>query len=158
MREHLVHGSIAAVIAVAVTAGGLAYVPRTVTNVTRSIETSKHAWPDLSDQEKAAITAVAKTLPKGTKFDIVCNDAGCSDLAADIDDAFEDAGIDSVLDRSLGPVGYGIGIQVNEADRPTAEKAVAMLKEASGGRLDPPIVNGSSAPGYVTIIIGKHPR
>ena len=157
MNSHITHGALAAVVAALVTAAGAYVAPRQVTNVTHSIETSKHAWPDLNDAEKAAITTVAKTLPKGTKFDIVCNDAGCSDLAADIDDALEDAGVESVLDKAIGPLGYGLEIKVNEADRTVAEKSVAMLKGATGGRIDPPIGIGS-APGYVTILIGKHPR
>jgi hypothetical protein len=118
----------------------------------------KHAWPSLTPEEQSAITEVAKTLPKGVKFDIVCNDASCSELASDIDDALEAAGIESGLDHAAGPLGYGLGLTVNEFDRPHAEKAVEMLKKATGGRLAPSIVNGSSPPGYVSIIIGKRPR
>jgi hypothetical protein len=121
----------------------------------------KHAWPDLTESEKAALAAVLKTLPKSTKFDIVCNDAACIDLAMDIDDAMEAAGLESVLDHSLGPLGYGIAVQVNAADRPAAETAIAALKEASGGRLDLPLAEsaaGASPPGYVTIVIGKYRR
>jgi len=117
----------------------------------------KHAWPSLSEEEKSAITDVGKTLPKGVKFDIVCNDASCSELASDIDDALEGAGISSGLDHAVGPLGYGIGITVNPFDRPAAEQAIAMLKKATNGRLAPEIVNGASPPGYVSIIIGKHP-
>jgi hypothetical protein len=118
----------------------------------------KHAWPSLTAEQKAAITEVAKALPKTAKFDVVCNDASCSELASDIDDALEDAGISSGLDHAAGPLGYGIGITVNVSDRPAAEKAVAMLKQATNGSLAPDIVNGTSPPGYVSIIIGKRPR
>jgi hypothetical protein len=119
----------------------------------------KHAWPDLTDDEKAALSSVLATLPKSIKFDIVCNDAACIDLAMDIDDAMEGAGLVSVLDRSLGPLGYGIAVQVNEAERATAETAVAAFKNATGGRLDLPLIaatKGATPPGYVTIIIGKY--
>lgn len=118
----------------------------------------KHAWPALTAEEKDAITEAARAMPKGTKFDIVCNDASCSELASDIDDALEGAGLDSGLDHAAGPLGYGIGITVNEFDRPAAEKAVAILKKATEGRLDLPIISGSSPPGYVSIIIGKRPK
>ena len=118
----------------------------------------KHAWPALSEEEKATFTSIAKTWPKTVKVDIVCNDAGCSELAADIDDAFENAGVESSLDRAIGPLGYGIGVQVNEFDKPAAEKAIEAINRATGGRLSPVIVNGKSAPGYVTILIGKRPR
>jgi hypothetical protein len=118
----------------------------------------KHAWPSLTGEEKDAITEAARSLPKGTKFDIVCNDASCSELASDIDDALEGAGIESSLDHAAGPLGYGVGITVNPFDRPAAEKAIDILKRATGGRLAPPIINGTSAPGYVSIFIGKRPQ
>jgi hypothetical protein len=118
----------------------------------------KHAWPALTGEEKDAIAEAARAMPKGTKFDIVCNDASCSELASDIDDALEAAHIDSGLDHAAGPLGYGIGITVNEFDRPAAEKAIALLKKATDGRLDLPIISGSSPPGYVSIIIGKRPQ
>jgi hypothetical protein len=40
-----------------------------------------------------------------------------------------------------------------------AEAAVAALKKATGQRIDPPVMiaqKGADAPGYVTILIGKH--
>jgi hypothetical protein len=120
---------------------------------------AKHAWPDLADAEKSALTAVLKTLPKGAKFDIECNTASCDDLAEDIDDTLEAAGFDSVLDRSIGPLGYGIAIMVNEADRSSAESAIASLKSATAGRLNPPLMiaaPNANPPGYVTILIGKY--
>ena len=118
----------------------------------------KHAWPSLTPEEKDAIAEIAKTLPKGIKFDSVCNDASCSELASDIDDALEAAGIESGLDHAAGPLGYGVAITVNEFDRPAAERAAAMLKQATNGRLDVPIIGGSSPAGYVSIIIGKRPQ
>lgn len=120
---------------------------------------AKHEWPDLSRSEKAALAAVLKTIPKGVKFDIECNTASCDVLAEDIDDALEAAGFESVLDRSLGPLGYGIAIQVNEADRAAAEAAIAALKKATGGRLDLPLMiaqPNANPPGYVTVVIGKY--
>jgi hypothetical protein len=43
----------------------------------------KHAWPGLAAAEKAALTAVLKRLPMDIKFEIICNDAGCNELAMD---------------------------------------------------------------------------
>lgn len=157
MKQHLIGGAIAALVATAVAGGAIHYRAPKVERIT-AYATGKHTWPALTDDEKTALTEVAKTLPKGIKLDIVCNDAGCSDLAADIDDAMEDAGIDSTLDKAIGPLGYGVGVQVNEFDRPAAEQAIAMLKAATGGRLAPDIVPGNSPPSYVTILIGKKPR
>lgn len=157
MKDHIIHGAIAAVVAASI-AGGIAhYAP--VKQVAHSVQASKHAWPDLTDDEKAAIAAVLKTVPPGVKFDIVCNDGACTDLALDIDDALETAGLDSSLDRSLGPLGYGVGIQVNEADLEAAQAAARALRSGTQGRLDlavaiaPPNAN---PPGYVTIMIGKY--
>lgn len=157
MKDHIIHGTIAAVVAASIAGGVVHYAP--VKQVTHSIQASKHAWPDLTDDEKTAIAAVLGTVPPGVKFDIVCNDGACTDLALDIDDALELAGLDSSLDRSLGPLGYGIGIQVNEADLEAARAASAALRAGTHGRLDlsvsvaPPNAN---PPGYVTIMIGKY--
>ncbi len=74
---------------------------------------AKHAWPDLTVAEKSALARVLKTIPKGVKFDIICNTASCDDLAEDIDDALESSDHDSALDRSLAPIGYGVAVQVN---------------------------------------------
>lgn len=157
MKQHLISGTIAAVISAAIAGGTAYYVPKQVEWVEYT-SAAKHAWPALTDEEKTAFTAIAKGFPKDVKFDIVCNDAGCSDLAADIDDAFEDAGIESALDKAIGPLGYGIGVQVNEFDRPAAEAAIAAVDRATDGRLKPTIVTGDSPPHYVTILIGKRPR
>jgi hypothetical protein len=147
-------------IAAAMVAGAAHYVPPKIEQVAATVYASKHAWPDLTDAQKAALTAVLKTLPKGVKFDIVCDDAGCYDLAADIDDAMENAGIDSVLDHTANgsPLGYGAWVQVNAKDLLAAQAAIAALSDATGGALNPRIEKGPSAPGYVTIVIGKHPR
>lgn len=121
----------------------------------------KHAWPSLTGEEKDALSEVLKTLPKDIKFDIVCNDASCSELASDIDDCMEKAGLDSALDHSLGPLGYGIAVEVNPFDQDKAEQAVAALKKATGGRLDVPVMlakPGTNPAGYVSILIGKRPQ
>ncbi len=154
MKQHLISAAVATVIA-----GGIAhYAPPKIEQIVSVVGSGKHVWPSLSDQEKAAFTAIAKTFPKNVKFDIICNDAGCAELADDIDDAFEDAGISSSLDKAIGPLGYGIGVQVNEFDKAAAEAAIAAVNKATDGRLDPKIVSGDSPPGYVTILIGKKPR
>ncbi len=159
MKQHLVSGAVAAVIAAVVAIGANHYGPPKPDRIyTYMAFGNPHRWPGLSDGERKAFTEIAKTFPKTAKFDIVCNDGNCSDLAADIDDAFEDAGIDSVLDKAIGPLGYGIGVQVNEFDKDVAVTAAAAVNKATDGRLDPKIVTGSSPPGYVTILIGKRPR
>lgn len=121
----------------------------------------KHAWPSMTGEEKDALSEVLRTLPKGTKFDIVCNDADCTELAMDIDDSLEKAGLESALDHSVGPLGYGIAVQVNAFDKEKADAAAAALSKATSGRLDLPVMiakPGTNAPGYVTILIGKKPR
>ena len=132
---------------------------QTPKQITHAVNASKHAWPDLTDDEKAALAEVLKTVPKTVKFDIICNDAGCNDLAMDIDDAMEKAGLDSFLDRSLGPLGYGIDIQVNTFDMKAAQQAGLALKKATSGRLDLAVIEAppsTNPPGYVTIRIGKY--
>ena len=159
LKDHLAYGTVAAALAVAISTAAVNLKAPVVEKPISVVEASKHAWPALSDDEKAALTAVLKTLPKGTSFDIVCNTASCDDLAEDIDDAMESAGLGSSLDHSAGPLGYGVGVMVNAADQAAAEKAIAALTKATGGRLDPPLTiakPGQNPPGYVTILIGKY--
>jgi hypothetical protein len=152
MKRYFIAATVAAVIS-----GGVAfYAP--IKQVTHEIAASKHAWTDLTDAEKARFAELAKGLPSGVKFDIVCNDASCSDLAADLDDAFEDAGRESVLDKAIGPLGYGIGVQADAFDKPAAEATITALIDATNGRLQPSLAAGKGAPGFVTILIGKRPR
>jgi hypothetical protein len=160
IKHHALSAAIATAIASSVTGGALHWAPRHIEQVAATVYASKHAWPDLTDAQKAALTGVLKTLRKGIKFDIVCDDAGCYDLAADIDDAMEAAGIDSALDHVANgaPIGYGAYVQVNATDLPAAQTAIAALAAATNGELDPPIKKGPSLPGYVTLVIGKYRR
>jgi hypothetical protein len=146
MKQHITAAAIAAAVAGAI---GLSQPAK----VTQAIHASKHAWPDLTDAQKAALSSALGPLGGRIKIDIVCNDAACSDLAQDIDDACEAAGVDSVLDRAIGPLGYGIGLQAGQAEKTAAESVAAALKAVG---IDAPIVPGKSAPGYVAIVIGKH--
>lgn len=163
MKHHLVTAAVAASVALAAAGAVITVAPprqvHVTEQVTRTIAVSKHAWPDLSDAEKAALAGVLKTVPKATKFEIICDDAGCADLAADIDDAMEQAGLSSVLDHAIGPLGYGIALRVNAFDRAAAEAASAALKRATAGRLDLPVTEAApntNPAGYVTILIGKY--
>lgn len=159
MKQQLVSAVVAAVMALGVVAGVEVLRPPHVEHLfTYMAAPSPHAWPTLGKDEKAALTALARTWPKTVKFDIVCNDAGCSELAADLDDVFEDAGLESAIDKAIGPLGYGIGVQVSEFDKPAAETAIAAIDEITSGRLKTSIVSDKSPAGYVTIMIGKRPR
>lgn len=150
------HHALGAAIAAAIAAAAVHVVPPKIEHVAQTVYASKHAWPSLTDPQKAALAGVLKTLPQTLKFDIVCNDAGCSDLAEDIDDACEQAGLASYLDHSQGPLGYGAWVQVNAADLAAAQIAIKALSDATNGALDPPVRKGPSLPGYVTIVIGKY--
>lgn len=163
MKDHLIHGSIAAAVAAVISAGGVAYVPRTVTNVTHAIAVSKHAWPDLSSDEVIALGEAIAPL-KGVKIVIMANDAAGADLAEDIDDAVEladrncNCGISSVLSAPVLPFGYGLGIVAEPADKANAERLAAALKNVSGGRLDPAVdVNPNNKTfGHLIVAIGKY--
>ena len=152
MKQHIISGAIAA----AVASGIAAYSPPKITHQTVVVSSSKHAWPDLSDEQKTNLASALKGANLKVKLDIVCNDAGCSDLAADIDDACEDAGLDSALDKALGPLGYGIGVQVDPFDQKAADEVLAAIGTTT--ELRPQLVPGKSPAGVVTLLIGKHPR
>lgn len=161
-KQHITHGAIAAAVASAIS-GGAVYV-KPPAQIVHSVNASKHAWPDLTTAQKLAMAGrlrsafpqFATTPSTGPKIDIVCGDGACTDLAQDIDDACEDAGIDSALDRPVLQIGYGIYVQ---GDDDAANAALAaILHEAAG--LDVKILKGSTnVPGTpLLIIIGKAPR
>jgi len=155
--KHLILALMEAAVALGILLSFAHYGPVRVEQVTHSIAASKHAWQDLTDAEKVQLADLAKRdFPKGIKIDIVCNDAGCSDLAADLDDAFEDAGIESSLDKAIGPLGYGIGVAAGKFDENAAEVLINVISASTG--LQPAMTSNKSAPGYVTILIGKKPR
>jgi hypothetical protein len=158
MKEHIIPGGIAAAVAAAVAGGGVYVSPKRIEQVQHSIMTSKHAWPDLTDAQKAELAARLKAMAP-IKFEIVSADASSVDLAQDLDDAAEDAGagVESVLDRPASPLGYGIGVQGEAGDTKVDELAAA-LKAVTGREVA--VIRGPTASsGYpLWILIGKEPR
>lgn len=152
MKQHLIPGAIAAVVAASIAGGVAHYAP--VKQVVHSVNASKHAWPDLTDAQKADM--VERLAPfKGTKILILSADAASTDLAQDIDDAAELAGVDSALDRPMLPLGYGIGVQAEGGDERAAQLADA-LGAVTGAKVD--IIRAKTASsGYpLWVVIGKH--
>lgn len=155
MKQHLIPAAIAAAVA-----GGVLYLaPKRIEQpIVHSIMTSKHAWPDLTDAQKAALAVRLKALAP-IAFEIVSADAASVDLAQDIDDAAEDAGdgVSSVLDRPAAPLGYGLGVQGEPGDA-KADALAAALREVTGAEVN--VLRGpTAASGYpLWILIGKAPR
>lgn len=151
MKQHIVSGVVAAAIA-----GGVAVAkPPKVTQVTHSIAVSKHAWPDLTDAQK---TELSRRLGEiGKSIAILCGDAACTDLAQDIDDAAEDAKINSILDRPASPLGYGLGVQSDAFGKSAAEALASALRDVTGLQVE--VATGMTLPQYpLFVLIGKHPR
>jgi hypothetical protein len=152
MKQHVIPGAIAAVVAASIAGGVAHYAP--VQQVVHSIAVSKHAWMDLSDPQKADLAARLAPL-KGMKILILSADAASTDLAQDIDDAAEAAGVDSALDRPMLPLGYGIGVQAEEGDG-HADELAAALAAVMGAKVDV-IRAKTGTSGYpLWIVIGKH--
>lgn len=158
-KEHVIHGSIAAVVAAVVGAsvgGGTIYEwPKHIEQVTHEIAVSKHAWPDLTDPQKDDLAARLANL-KGERVIIMAADATGADLAEDIDDAMEAAGIDSTLDRPALPIGYGMGVVAEEAKTAKADDLVAALHAVTGFAVSR--TAGKSLGGAIIVVIGKHPH
>lgn len=119
------------------------------------VQASKHAWPDLSQAETIALGEALVGF-QGVKVHIVCNDGACTDLAHDLDNAFEIAGADSALDKSVFPLGYGIGVG-GDADDKRVDMVVAALGKVTSNRIKPKIERGDYA-GVIVIAIGKKPK
>jgi hypothetical protein len=146
LRHHLIAATVAASISAAV----IVFAP--IKQVVHTVNASKHAWIDLTDAQKADLTARLSTIP-GLKLDIVCGDGACTDLAEDIDDAAEKAGVESILDHPVTPLGYGIGVKADQGDD-RAQRVAAALSAATSGALQP-VLGVDRTYGYAIIYIGK---
>lgn len=153
MNTHVAHALIAAMVAAVVSATAVKVMPAPqVANKTAALG---HAWPGLSGEQKDKLAAAFKQI-SGLKLDIVCADASCSDLAEDVDDAAEKAGVNSQLDHAVFPLGYGMGVKADEGDDRARQVADA-ITTASGGALKP-VVATDRMSGWVAIFIGKYER
>jgi hypothetical protein len=153
MNSHVLGAVIAG--ATAVLVAGAAIELRPIEQVVHQVNGSKHAWPDLTEAEKADLAARFKQIP-GLKLDIAGADASSVDLSQDIDDAAEQAGIESVLDHAAIPLGYGIGIAAG--DIATAQAVADALSAATHGRLKAEIKIDARTYGYAVVNIGKYRR
>lgn len=157
IRNHAASAAIAALVGLLAGAGGQHLMPgkeRIVEMQTQvTVAASKHAWPDLNQDETIAIGEALSTL-KDAHVNIFCNDAACNDLAHDLDDAMQIAGANSSLEHSVNAMGSGFAVLTAEGD--DRARAVAnAIKAATAGRLDPEVRHGASAAGAIQIAIGK---
>ncbi len=153
MNQHLDHVLIAAAVAVIVSGALVELSP--IKQVVHSINASKHAWRDLTDTQKDNLAERFAAIP-GLKLDINCGDGACTDLAEDLDDAAEKAGIESQLDHPISALGYGIGIKADDGDD-RGRKVADALMAVTNGELKPTIQTDRTF-GYVAIFIGKAPQ
>lgn len=152
--NRLDHILIAAAVAAIVSGAAIEFSPSK--QIAHTVNASKHAWPDLTDAQKTDLAARLAPL-KGAKIEILSADAASVDLAQDIDDVCEDAGIDSVLDRPFTPVPYGIFVQAEPGDA-RAETLAGALRAVMA--MDIKVVAGKTAASGrpLWIVIGKAPR
>lgn len=153
------HGTAAGTAAI-VAAGILAAIPQVKEKTIEkpvhvTVQASKHAWQDLSDDEKADLAGRIKGL--GVKVSIFCDGGDCRDLQTDLDDAFEDAGVASERAIPVNPLGYGFAVLYGVGQYPAGSQLVAALKASTNGRLVPELKSGLDINGLV-VAIGKRPR
>ncbi len=119
IRNHAVSAAIAVLVGLLAGAAGQHFMPgkeRIVEKQTQlTIAASKHAWPDLTQDETIAIGEALSTL-KDAQVHIFCNDAACDDLAHDLDDAMQIACAISSLEHSVNPMGSGFAVLTAEGD------------------------------------------
>jgi hypothetical protein len=152
------HGTAAAVAAMVAATTQVAMPPKVVEKpVQVTIAASKHAWPDLSDIEKAALAA-RLTWAAGQKVQIFCDGSDCRDLQTDLDDAFEDAGVASERAIPINPLGYGFAVVYGVGDHGIASKLAGDITAATGGRLAPETKATTTEIDGIVIAIGKKPR
>lgn len=157
IRNHAAPAAIAALVGLLAGAGGQHLMPgkeRLVERQTQvTVAASKHAWPDLNQDETIAIGEALSAL-KDAQVNIFCNDAACDDLAHDLDDAMQIAGANSSLDHSINALGSGFAVFTAEGDD-RGQTIAGAVKAATAGRLDPEARHSALAAGAIQIAIGK---
>ena len=150
MKAHFLHGCIAAAVAAVVSAAAASIMP--AKQLVTRVAALEHAWPGLTAAQKGELSSGLKAIP-ALKLDIVCGDASCDDLAEDIDDAAEKAGVQSILDHPVSPLGYGIGVKADSLA--LAQRVADAISKATAGEFKP-IAATDRTFGYAIIFIGKH--
>jgi hypothetical protein len=153
------HGTAAAVAAMVAAGMQTAMPAKTVIEKPMhvTVAASKHAWPDLSDAQKAALSGRVGWLA-GTKIMIFCDGSDCRDLQTDLDDAFEDARISSDRATPMNPIGYGMAVLYQSGDDARATRLAGDIKTASGDRVAPDVKANTVLAEGLVIVIGKRPR
>lgn len=118
---------------------------------------SKYAWPDLTQDETITIGEKLAAKLKGVNITIFCNDSTCDELAHDLDDAMQIAGLSSALERSVTPLDEGFSVVSREGDDRALTLAEA-IKDGTGGRLIAGLRRQDLGADAIAIAIGKHRR
>jgi hypothetical protein len=117
-------------------------------------EVSRFAWPGLGQTKTIALGEALTKAHFKAKVMIWCATIDCTELAADFDDAFQIAGVQSDIDRREIDSSSDHGVFVGPPG-PDADKLVQALVATTGLRVG--IVEAPhDAP--LALIIGKKPR
>lgn len=149
---------IVAAVAATLAAGGAGVITHATRPPVTHQRVSPHTWDELTQKQVDALTAALKKLPP-RPVAIFCK-IGCDDLALSFDNAFESAHWASGIETPLvdDTVGISVGCAFREgkcpADDPGAVLA-ATLREATGGALDPKLVDAHLLEGRIALVIGR---
>lgn len=113
---------------------------------------NRFTWPKLGQEKTIVLGEQLKKTLSGRKVTIWCSTPDCTDLAADLDDAFQIAGMPSDIDRREIDSSHDAGLFVGGPD---ADILAAAIAKATS--INPPIV---AMPGDspLAVIIGKRKR
>jgi hypothetical protein len=162
LKKHAAAAVVAAIVGAFAGAGGQHLMPPKERLVVREqpvrVAASKHAWPDLTQDETIAIGERLKDPLKGISVGIFCNDSSCDDLAHDLDDAMQIADVGSTLERSALPLRTGFAILAGPGNE-QAQGVADIIKSTTAGKLAPEVRQTSDTPpGTILIAIGNKPR
>lgn len=161
LKKHAAPAVVAALVGALAGAGSQHLMPtkeRVVEKQTQvRVFISKHAWPDLTQDETIALGENLKTVLKGVNVTIFCNDSTCDSLAHDLDDAMQIADVGSTLERSVTPIGAGFSIVGPQGDQRAVQVADA-IKAATSGKLTPQVRSQAIPGGSLLIAIGNRQR
>lgn len=154
IRHHVISIAIASALAT-----GLSYqvdrlfVPKPLKVIEHQV-VGKYGWGELTSAEQKTAAAIIGDLDR-REVQIFCGQAGCQDLAEDMDEVFDMTKAASNVQRPFIDLGAGIGIS---PDEPATRKIAAAFKQATDGRIDLQVIDKKQPGGGIVIALGRKPR
>lgn len=151
---HIPTAAASVIAAVLAGAGTTMVVAPQPTKVIEHQAVGKYGWGELTAAEQKQAAALIGDMDR-REVQIFCVNAGCSDLAEDMDQVFDMTGAASNVQRPIIDLGAGMGIS---PDEPATRKIADAFRKATKGRIDLKVIDRPQPGGGVVIALGRKPR